>query len=162
MIILCSFYIILGGKISIFIINKDKEEEGDETKALAQIGALTKDGELDRSKLGNFVCSLESGVPFGEVALISEDCIRTATIIAEEKTDLLVVDRALYNRAVRDVLAQEFEEKQNFVKNHRLFSNWAPKYRKQLTMALYKESFPYDTHLVRQGEPVTNIYYLIR
>lgn len=58
----------------------------------------------------------ESGAPFGDVALISDDNIRTASIVADEKTDLLVVDRALYNRSVKEVLAKEFQEKTNFIK----------------------------------------------
>lgn len=56
-----SFYIILSGKISIYILNKDRDGgsgEGEEKDAFAAIGALTKDGDLDRSKLGNFVTSL--------------------------------------------------------------------------------------------------------
>ncbi|XP_063424056.1 uncharacterized protein LOC134707877 isoform X2 [Mytilus trossulus] len=101
------------------------------------------------------------GVPFGEVALMSDDCIRTASIISEEKTDLLMVDRALYNRAVKDVLAREFEEKAAFIKDSPLFSTWAPRYKKQLAMALYKESFPYESALVRQGDHLTNIYFII-
>ncbi|XP_060068117.1 uncharacterized protein LOC132548282 [Ylistrum balloti] len=154
------FYIILDGKISIFILNKDKDADDDD-KAMEEIGKRTPEGKLDRSKLGNFVTHLGSGVPFGEVALMSDDCIRTASIISEEKTDLLVVDRALYNRAVKIVLAKEFEEKVEFIKSNPLFANWAPRYRKQLTMAMYKETFPYDSILVKQGEPVTNIYFVI-
>lgn len=156
------FYIILCGKIGIYIINKDKtDDDGDEQNALELIGSRTPEGALDRTKLGNYVCPLGPGVPFGEVALMSEDCIRTASIISEEKTDLLMVDRALYNRAVKDVLAREFEEKAAFIKGSPLFSNWAPRYKKQLAMALYKESFPYESELVRQGDPVTNIYFII-
>ncbi|XP_053381442.1 uncharacterized protein LOC123556827 isoform X2 [Mercenaria mercenaria] len=158
------FYIILAGKISIYILNKDKDGGSggsDEKSAISSIGTLNKDGELDRSKLGNFVTSLGSGFPFGEVALVSDDAVRTATIVAEEETDLLVVDRALYNRAVRDVLAEEFEEKQNFIQTNSLFSSWIPKYKKQLTMAMYKETFPYDSVLVKQGDTVGNIYFII-
>lgn len=107
-------------------------------------------------------CYSGAGDPFGEVALVSEDCVRTASIIAEDTTDLVVVDRALYNRSVRDVLAQEFEEKTNFITGTPLFSNWAPKYRKQLAMAMYKETFPYESWLVKQGENVDNIYFIIR
>ncbi|VDI54004.1 Hypothetical predicted protein [Mytilus galloprovincialis] len=141
------FYIILCGKIGIYIINKDKiDDDSDDTNALVLVGSRTADGP---------------GVPFGEVALMSDDCIRTASIISEEKTDLLMVDRALYNRAVKDVLAREFEEKAAFIKDSPLFSTWAPRYKKQLAMALYKESFPYESALVRQGDPLTNIYFII-
>ncbi|XP_052806852.1 uncharacterized protein LOC128236072 [Mya arenaria] len=157
------FYIILAGKISIFILNKDRDggNDGEEKDAFGAIGTLNKDGVLDRSKLGNFVTSLGTGFPFGEVALVSDDAIRTATIVAEEDTDLLVVDRALYNRAVRDVLAAEFEEKQAFIKTNDLFSSWTPKYKKQLTMAMYKEIYCYDSVLVKQGDQVNNIYFII-
>lgn len=48
---------ILGGKISIYVLNK-KSEEGDETVPLDQIGALNEKGQLDRSKLGIFVTHL--------------------------------------------------------------------------------------------------------
>lgn len=105
---------------------------------------------------------LGTGVPFGDVALMSEDCVRTATIIAEEVTDLLVVDRALYNRAVKEVLAKEYEDKVAFINNNPLFSAWSPRYKKQLTMAMYKEEFTYNTTLVKQGDPVEVIYFLIR
>ena len=107
--------------------------------------------------------STGSGVPFGEVALVSDDAIRTASIVAEEdNTDLLVVDRSLYNRAVRDVLAAEFQEKKRFIKTNALFSNWIAKYKKQLAMAMYKETYPYDAVLVKQGDAVSNIYFIIR
>lgn len=199
---------ILGGKISIYVLNK-KSEEGDETVPLDQIGTLNEKGQLDRSKLGIFVTHLGkdrkstwmivkwlwrfqmkklyyvdfgkdmyfgffflmqwilldysgTGVPFGDVALMSEDCVRTATIIAEEVTDLLVVDRALYNRAVKEVLAKEYEDKVAFINNNPLFSAWTPRYKKQLTMAMFKEEFTYNTTLVKQGDPVEVIYFLIR
>ncbi|XP_064616273.1 uncharacterized protein LOC135480373 [Liolophura sinensis] len=159
------FYIILGGKISIYILNKeDLDNQAPGMGEEAPIQELEEERVMkvtDRKQLGNFVCHLGAGEPFGEVALVSEDCVRTASIIAEDTTDLVVVDRALYNRSVRDVLAQEFEEKTNFIKATPLFSNWAPKYRKQLAMAMYKETFPYESWLVKQGENVENIYFII-
>ena len=51
-----SFYVVLSGQISIYIHNQDRgdEEEKQELESIVQY----KDGELDRSKLGNFVTSL--------------------------------------------------------------------------------------------------------
>ena len=45
-----------------------------------------------------------AGATFGEVALISEDCVRTASIITDEPSDVIVIDRQLYNRSVKEVL----------------------------------------------------------
>lgn len=50
-----------------------------------------------REKLGNYVTSLGAGEGFGEIALVSDDT-RTASIIADETTDLMVVNKTLYAR----------------------------------------------------------------
>ncbi|XP_070177496.1 uncharacterized protein [Littorina saxatilis] len=154
------FYVVLSGQISIYIHNQDKGDE-EERKELENI-VQYKDGKLDRTKLGNFALSLGEGSPVGEVALIDEAAVRTATIVADQKTDLLIIDRPLYNRCIKDMLALEFEEKKKFICNSPLFASWAPKYRKQLAMALYKESYPYESLLVRQGDRVAFAYFIIR
>ncbi|KAK7478473.1 hypothetical protein BaRGS_00030319, partial [Batillaria attramentaria] len=147
------FYVVLSGQISIYIHNQDRgdEEEKQELESIVQY----KEGKLDRTKLG-------VGLSFGEVALIDETCVRTASIVADDKTDLVIVDKALYTRSVKDSMAKEFEEKRQFIVNNSLFSSWAPKYRKQLTMALYKEVYSYESTLVRQGDEVECVYFIIR
>ena len=102
-----------------------------------------------------------AGATFGEVALFSDDCIRTASIISDDNADLIVVDRELYNRSVKSVLQKEFEDKSNFIATSPYFHNWPPKYKKQLAMALVKESVPYEYMLVRQGDPVAGIYFIL-
>lgn len=52
---------------------------------------------------------------------MKEDCIRTATVVADTDTDLVVIDRNLYNRSVRDVLEKEYSEKTKFVEENSLF-----------------------------------------
>lgn len=93
---------------------------------------------------------------------MSDDCIRTASIISDETSDLIVVDRELYNRSVKNVLKQEFEDKTNFIANSPFFQSWAPKYKKQLAMALLKETFPYDGVIAKQGEEVEAIYFILQ
>ena len=102
-----------------------------------------------------------AGATFGEVALFSEDCIRTASIISDDNSDLIVVDRELYNRSVKTVLQKEFEDKSNFIATSPYFHNWPPKYKKQLAMALVKESVPYENTLVKQGDPVSGIFFIL-
>jgi CRP-like cAMP-binding protein len=43
----------------------------------------------------------EEGKSFGELALMSEDSVRNATVIADEETDLLVISRELFNRSMK-------------------------------------------------------------
>lgn len=88
--------------------------------------------------------------------------MRTASVVTDEDTDLMVVDRALYNRSVRDVLEREFHEKTEFVENNPLFKQWLPKMKKSMTIALQKETMHYGSPVVRQGQPVKNIFFMLR
>ena len=60
------------------------------------------------------ICGLivaDSGFSFGELALINKDCIRNASIITDEMTDLLVVERDLYDRCLKSAQSAELEQK---------------------------------------------------
>jgi len=103
----------------------------------------------------------EPGEAFGEVALLTDNGTRSASIVADEPTDLIVIDRALYARCVQDVISLEFQQKADFIAQHPHFSNWAPKYRKQLTMALEKEVLSFDHVVTKQGAPVEAIYFVV-
>ena len=43
----------------------------------------------------------EAGTSFGEIALISDNCVRNASIIADEESDLLVIHRDLFNTYIK-------------------------------------------------------------
>ncbi|KAK2173403.1 hypothetical protein NP493_877g00021 [Ridgeia piscesae] len=170
-------YILLRGQVTIFIqYATSKTEDTDErppkpkpeqtapdqaAPTAPAPASAQEESELIRKRLGTYVCSLVPGATFGEVALLSEDCIRTASIIADERTDLIVVDRQLYNRSVKYVLQKEFEDKSTFIATNPLFRGWAPRYHKQLTMALQKDICGYEGVLVKQGAPVTAIYFIL-
>ncbi|KAJ8309674.1 hypothetical protein KUTeg_011539 [Tegillarca granosa] len=102
------------------------------------------------------------GQTVGEIALIKEDCIRTASVVVDEDTDLMVVDRTLYNRSVRDVLEREFNEKTEFVENNPLFHTWPPRQKKSMAIALKKESYQYGAPVTKQGHTVDNIYFILQ
>ena len=43
----------------------------------------------------------EAGQGFGEIALMTTNAERNASIIADEETDLLIINRDLFNRTVK-------------------------------------------------------------
>ena len=43
----------------------------------------------------------DAGKAFGELALLNEDSVRNASIIADEETDLLIINRDLFNRSLK-------------------------------------------------------------
>lgn len=150
-------YVILKGSVSIYVV-QDKENEQEIRQHVEKVLSKPK---LDKTQLGQHVWTSSEGHAFGEVALIKEDCVRTASVVTDEETDLMVVDRALYNRSVRDVLEREFHEKTEFVEKNPLFKHWLPKMKKSMTIALQKESMRYGSQIVRQGQPVDNVFFIL-
>ena len=53
----------------------------------------------------------ESGFSFGELALINKDCIRNASIVTDETTDLLVLERDVYDRCLKSAQSADLQEK---------------------------------------------------
>ncbi|XP_013410681.1 uncharacterized protein LOC106173900 isoform X1 [Lingula anatina] len=157
------FYIILSGQTSIYLNNKSDDDNNEVVEVDQQDEAEpTLPKPLDRGALGIFITTLDEGKSFGEVALITEDCVRTATVIADTKTDLLVVSRELFNRCLRAAQEQEFNAKMAFVNNCEYFCSWQPKYKRQLAMSLIRQFVAFDEKLMKQGEPVKGIYFIIR
>ena len=109
-----------------------------------------------------FFFKTDAGRSFGELALINTDCIRNATIIADEKTDLVIVNRDLYKRSLHEFQSKDFEDRKRFVDSHAMFDNWLPKYKKQMAMSLRREKVFFDSTIVRQGAPVDGIMFLLR
>nr|KAG5702119.1 hypothetical protein BaRGS_010385 [Batillaria attramentaria] len=124
------FYVIMTGKASVYIDTDKSDGDGDtqtddssksrkakpaaktqrgpkENKKEGEVGLADDDAEaktvepLDRAVFGKFIMYYEAGKSFGEIALMSEDAKRNATIIADTDTDLLIIDRALFNRCVK-------------------------------------------------------------
>lgn len=150
-----AMYAMLKGSVSIYIISDIEEDICQYTEKVCS------KSKLDRASLGQHIFSHREGFVFGDVALI-RDCTRTASVVADEPCDLLVVDRALYNRTVREVLNLEWQEKTQFVQNNPLFSDWSSRHRKQLVISLRKESYQFGSVVAKQGQPIQNIYFVLR
>ncbi|XP_048730668.1 uncharacterized protein LOC125647883 isoform X2 [Ostrea edulis] len=161
------FFIILSGTVSIYINTNfgADDDTGNNYSGSETEVERTKSGRrqkpLDRSIYGNYVGKIDAGRSFGELALINADCIRNATIIADEKTDLVIVNRDLYKRSLHEFQAKDFDERKRFVDSHSMFDNWLPKYKKQMAMSLRREKILFDATIVRQGAPVDGIMFLL-
>ena len=92
---------------------------------------------------------------------MSEDT-RSASIIADEITDLMVINKSLYAKCLQAPTLRKLEEKQQFINKSPFFSNWAPKMKKLLSLCLERDLVPYDSYLSKQGEPAEKIYFIIR
>ncbi|XP_071182155.1 uncharacterized protein [Mytilus edulis] len=167
------FFIILNGSVAIHInttldLEDDRQENTDKQDPLKERRDSRekkqdeeKPKELDRSKFGISVGKIESGKSFGELALINTDCVRNATIIADEAVDLIVIDRNLYNRCIKLFHAKEFADRKRFVETNPLFDRWHPKYKKQMAMSLRKEKLNFESVIVKQGAMFDGLRFIL-
>lgn len=102
----------------------------------------------------------EAGQSFGEVAIVTND-VRTASVVADETTELIVINVDLFNRTVRNSIRMVFENKFRFIATNPYFQKMAAKFRRQLTMATDVYRLPSDVLLTKQGDPVTAIYFIV-
>ena len=57
---------------------------------------------------------------------------------------------------------KEYEERKEFISKCRLFSGWSTRFKHLLEMSVRKEVYPFGTHIMKQGEPVTGLYFIVR
>ncbi|XP_046364131.2 uncharacterized protein LOC124140546 isoform X2 [Haliotis rufescens] len=160
------FYIILTGTVSVHIntnlVEDDfesiKQKQLDEEANVAESEGFKS---LDRSKYGTYMAKIPAGKSFGELALIRADSVRNATIIADETTDLLMVNRDLYNRSLHAYQAQEFDKKYGFVDDYPLFSGWNPRYKRMVAMSLVKRSLKFEDTVIKQDTAVDGLHFII-
>ncbi|ELU14748.1 hypothetical protein CAPTEDRAFT_205292 [Capitella teleta] len=150
------FFILLRGKVAVMIRESAAECDDEESPELTE-GVCD---EEQREQLGYRVAVMGDGTSFGEQALINEDCIRTASIITEEATDLIVINRELYNRSICNVVQQEYLLKLEFVNESQLFRFWPNKWKKSIALALNKEVRGYEEVLIKQGDKADFLYFI--
>ncbi|XP_071816702.1 uncharacterized protein [Apostichopus japonicus] len=187
-----SFYIILSGSVSIYINQTLEEQgnvtrsktspcvlngtapsldcngnviSDDDVTAdnvIESSQKRTSQTVLDRSSFGVHIRDLGPGKSFGELALVQTNSIRNASVISENATDLIVIDRELYNRSLKAAQKQEVQEKLDFVNSHTLYSNWTKRQRAVLTMSLIRNSYQYGNTIIRQGSPTNSLIFITK
>jgi hypothetical protein len=86
-------------------------------------------------------------------------CIVTRTSSFDDVTDELFCDV----RSLRSWQAAEFEARVAFVDGHPLFAKWPPKYRRQLSMSLRRETgLRFDQTVVKQGDAADIMYFIAK
>ncbi|KAJ8313567.1 hypothetical protein KUTeg_008128 [Tegillarca granosa] len=74
---------------------------------------------------------------------------------------LTKLDRNKFGKFIAEQ-EQEFKEISDFIEVHPFFCNMSSKFKKLLEMSLRKESYVFDTVMVRQGEPLIGLYFILK
>ncbi|XP_005112955.2 uncharacterized protein LOC101859221 [Aplysia californica] len=153
-----SMYAILRGSLAVHVIFETENEK----ECYGKVEAAMTKKKFNRNDLGNEVAQKGSGACIGEVALIQENCMRTASCITATDCEFIVIDRALYNVSVKDFIEREFQDKTQFVERNPLFSSWTPRQRNQLVISLKKQKVGFGDRLVRQGQELDGVYFIFK
>ncbi|XP_052247128.1 uncharacterized protein LOC127855511 [Dreissena polymorpha] len=137
--------------------HEDADNDSEMTKKPTKLLA-----PLDRNKFGKFIMKYGQGGAFGELALVNKDTFRNATVVTDEDTDLMVIDQELFDRSLKAEQEAKYAEIREFIETNSFFKDMNVKLKKLLEMSIRKERYIFDTNIVRQGDPVEGLHFIIR
>ncbi|GAB1598565.1 uncharacterized protein LOC115231060, partial [Argonauta hians] len=168
------FYIVVSGSVTVYQQKQlDTDDEptniiGDDTIQSLDT-SLAKDLEIKQyppnlhaSTFGNYVTTVEPGRIFGELALMSKDGARTATVVAIEGAELLHLGRQVYLNTLLDYHTKELILKREFIDKSRLFRDWPQRQKTNFAVTVCYYKLPTGGCVVSQGDPLNGIHFLIK
>lgn len=110
---------------------------------------------------GTELGSLKSGRSFGEMVLMSEKKERNATVIADELTELIIINEPLYKKSFQ-VYNLEWKEKSTFALVCPLFASWPTALKTLLIENLKMHKIHFGNRVVEQGCPCSSVYFIAK
>lgn len=110
---------------------------------------------------GTELGSLKGGRSFGEMVLTSERKDRNATVIADELTDLIIINEELYKKSFQ-VHNLEWKEKSSFALACPLFLSWPTALKALLIENLKLHKIHFGNRVVEQGHPCNSVYFIAK
>ena len=151
-----SFYVILKGSVSVYA--KKEDEHHSEYHPHHDMGAVRSTQER-LAYFGTELGALKSGRSFGEMVLMSDKKDRNATVIADELTELIIINEELYKKSF-NVYKLEWKKKSNFVLACPLFSSWPTALKALLIENLKMHKIQFGNRVVEQGCPCNSVYFI--
>jgi len=87
---------------------------------------------------------------------------RVATVVTDESCQLLVVSRRLFDRYIRQHVSEMYSEKSRFVLSNPYLKSAPAAFKTSLIILMRKKSLGYNEVLVRQGQTINSIYFILR
>lgn len=132
-----TFYIVLSGSVSVSIKAGDAEAE-------------------------ERVATLYNGDSFGELALLQEGSVRSATVRAETGVEFLTISRADYNRILGAVTEEQLAEKINFLHALPAFAGVPMSMIRSAAYVLSTREYARNAVVFKQGEETEDIFFVER
>ena len=149
---------ILKGSVSVYA-RKEDDQEG-EYHPQHDMGAVRSTQER-LAYFGTELGSLKSGRSFGEMVVMSEKKERNATVIADELTDLIIINEELYKKSFH-VYNLEWKEKSSFALACPLFLSWPTALKALLIENLKLHKIHFGNRVVEQGDPCNSVFFIAK
>jgi CRP-like cAMP-binding protein len=114
---------------------------------------------VDKAGIGT-VARLGKGKAFGELALVKGD-VRTASIIAETKVEVLSLHKLDYDHFIKDIQAAERRENFNLLRDCPLFSAWPRAKVEKLVNTCKRRQVDAGEAVFRQGDIAESLYVIM-
>lgn len=156
--LLRSFYVILKGTVSVYARKEDEHQH--DYHPQHDMGAVRSTQER-LAYFGTELGSLKSGRSFGEMVLMSDKKERNATVIADELTELIIINEELYKKSFH-VYNLEWKEKSSFALACPLFLSWPTALKALLIENLKMHKIQFGNRVVEQGRPCNSVYFIAK
>ncbi len=144
-------------------------------KAAAKLNQMLTDPNGQRSFLGKIVASrkaptkaslgaevevLRPGNYFGQEGLLQKDEVTSFSSVANEYTELLMIDSSTFNDVFLAHFEKDLYDKALCLVNLDLFSNWSPNLLRQLALSVKEVYYGNSDCLYRQGMSLSHVLIL--
>lgn len=113
-----------------------------------------------KASLGAEVDSLRPGNYFGQEGLLQKDEITPFSSVANEYTELLMIDSSTFKEVFLAHFEKDLYDKALYLVNLDLFSNWSPHLVRQLALSIKEVYYGNSECLYRQGMSLSHVFIL--
>ncbi len=114
--------------------------------------------------IGKEVSQIDAGKGFGEIALFSDQSLRTASIIAaaEKETKIISIPKEVYMNTLckYHMTAYESKMKMEYLGKHPMLSDWSQRRIADLSFIVEKKDYAKNAILVHQGKAPAGVWFI--
>ena len=123
---------------------------------------IIDDTQIKMTAIYACVAVTDAGDIFGEMSLLNGVEWRVASVITDDPCQLLVVSQRMFERYIKRHVSEMYSEKSRFVLTNPYLKSAPSAFKTSLIILMRKKSFGYDEVLVRQGQQIDSVYFILR
>ncbi|MCO5591584.1 hypothetical protein L7F22_045571 [Adiantum nelumboides] len=111
-------------------------------------------------KRGHDYFFLRAGDCFGEAALENEDCYRTETVVAQDKCELIVLNKEDFTGVLKNEVSKEVKDKMEVLKYIKVLRGISDHSIQRLAKLLVPRTFAKNRVIAFQGEEAMEMFFM--